>query len=224
MTLITLAHGSRHEGTAAVIDNLTAAAGSCLGETAVSAYLELQRPVLRDVVTELARQGHRHAIVVPLLFTDAYHARHDAPRALHDASDLGVQLMLAPPLGLGDEIASLLVQVIKEDTDSPIHVVLWAVGSSDQVANERMRALGVTVAKRAGYSVTTLFATRGGLEALQKITQKYSRVHLLPLFVAPGLLFDLAMNSGCAFSYSLPLGSRLAEVVARRYEHARRSG
>ena len=54
--------------------------------TAVSAYLDLAQPDLGAAVRRLAEAGHTRAVVVPLLFTEAYHATVDVPQTVRDVA------------------------------------------------------------------------------------------------------------------------------------------
>jgi len=86
VALITLGHGSRHGDAPRGVDTLAAAAGDLLGVPAHAAYLDLNEPLLIDAARALAAT-HHHAVVVPLLFTRAYHSRVDVPSAVAEAVD-----------------------------------------------------------------------------------------------------------------------------------------
>ena len=131
--LLTLSHGSRHPRAAAGIDRLTAAAGERLGVTARAAHLEFSSPSLMDAARDLAAHGHHCAVVVPLLFTDAFHARHDVPAALAAAREAsGLELAPARGLGTGGDIADVLAAHTRPAPDK--NLVLAHVGSSDAAA------------------------------------------------------------------------------------------
>ena len=94
VALITLGHGSRHGDAPRGVDTLAAAAGDLLRVPAHAAYLDLNEPLLIDAACALAAT-HHHAVVVPLLFTRAYHSRVDVPSAVaeaHAASGLNLTL------------------------------------------------------------------------------------------------------------------------------------
>ncbi|WP_283175880.1 CbiX/SirB N-terminal domain-containing protein [Corynebacterium guaraldiae] len=84
--LLPLSHGSRHPAAAASVAALTRAAGELAGAPATAAHLEFNDPPLEEAAHNLAEQGVREAIVVPLLFTEGYHQRVDVPAALAQAS------------------------------------------------------------------------------------------------------------------------------------------
>ncbi|MBC3185795.1 sirohydrochlorin chelatase [Corynebacterium sp. zg-331] len=228
MTLLTLAHGSRHPESPAAVEAVTAAAGARLGVPAAASYLELQRPDLASAATRAAGAGARSAVVVPLLFTRAYHVKNDVPAAAARAAGSGLSLTLAAPLGLGEDVARLLAGIARAEAAPRAHLVLYAVGSSDTAANREVENLGRRVAHATGLTLSVVYATRGGVAALAREAARHQHLHVLPLFVAPGLLLDLAMaalpgirdNTGARISASAPLGARLAPLVAARYRAA----
>src|SRR4051812_22366031 len=85
--VIGLAHGSRHPRGADAIEALMIAVGAAAGGPARAAYLDLAEPDLAAVVADLAAEGHRRAVVVPLLFTVAFHATVDVPEAVAEAAE-----------------------------------------------------------------------------------------------------------------------------------------
>ena len=104
---------------------------------AAYAYLDLAEPDLDTTAAALAAAGHRRAVVVPLLFTAAFHATIDVPQAVHAAAESsGVDLQVADILGTGDDIAELLSACLAEaGVAGGASVLLYAVGSSNPAAN-----------------------------------------------------------------------------------------
>ena len=82
VTLVTVAHGTRHPTGNDVARALTAAAGERLGMAAVTSYVELSEPLFADVMAALTEP----AVVVPLLLSTGYHVTVDLPRAVARAS------------------------------------------------------------------------------------------------------------------------------------------
>lgn len=215
--LLTLSHGSRHPAAAASVAALTRAAGELAGAPATAAHLEFNDPPLEEAARNLAEQGVREAIVVPLLFTEGYHQRVDVPAALAQASAAsGVTLHQARGLGTGEDMSRLLAQQVPEGTDT---VVVYSVGSSDERANAAVADLARRVGELTGCAARVSFATRGerrpvGSEGNQEV--------VVPLFVSPGLLLDrLDTDSGDGGGQSRcvlpPLGEALAGIVSHRY-------
>lgn len=207
--LLTLSHGSRHPRAAAGIDRLTAAAGERLGVAARAAHLELSSPSLTDAARDLAAHGHRCAVVVPLLFTDAFHARHDVPAALAAArKTTGLDLVPARGLGTGGDIADVLASHTRPAPDKDL--ILGHVGSSDAAAEKAVATLAGLLAARLGRAVAVRRAT--GKQAGASISRDH---HLIPLFVTHALLLDRLLTSGV--SADPPLGTALAGIVADRF-------
>lgn len=208
--LITLSHGSRHPRAAEGVRDLTRAAAAELGVYGADAHLEFDTPDLVEAARELARAGHQSAVVVPLLFTRAFHATVDVPEAVRQASE-HMRIVLAEPLGTGEDIADVLASRVPADTR---RVVLYPVGTSNPEQAERYEALARGVEKRIALPTRVIAATRGGADALQQ----QAPFHLLPLFVTHGTLLDAAYQAlpeGCTASE--PCTTALAGVVADRY-------
>ncbi|WP_115685764.1 sirohydrochlorin chelatase [Corynebacterium senegalense] len=227
--LITLSHGSRHARAHDGIRRLTARAGAELGVDAVDAHLEFTTPDLAGAVETLRDAGHSEAIVVPLLFTRAFHATHDVPAALEAASGAGVTLTLAEGLGQGGDVVKLLAARVPDDA----HTILYPVGTSNAAAAEATLRMGERLAETTGQAVTVVPATgcgeTTGNEGIAEVAARHARVHLLPLFVTEGLLLDRAVDvldeiqqvTGSTITRSEPLGTDLSEIIAARYRAAR---
>lgn len=261
--LITLSHGSRHPQAVGLIDELSAAAANSAGVEGYSSHLEFNEPDLRTAVAEAIADGHKHMVIVPLLFTRGFHQKVDVPEQLaavrQQAQRAGADVELADGLGTGAAMEELLSRVIARDAPAGAHVVLVSVGSSDHAANASVDKLARRVAaRRAGGNqpcahqpganqpaaeqssadgISVVFAT--GPNRLAELAQDHERMHLVPLFVSHGLLLDRmyrqaeeinaaragAARAGAAqagesaeqerrITYSQPLGTALAEVVA----------
>lgn len=261
--LITLSHGSRHPQAVGLINELSAAAANRAGLEGYSSHLEFNEPDLRTAVAEAIADGHKHMVIVPLLFTRGFHQKVDVPEQLaavrQQAQRAGADVELADGLGTGAAMEELLSRVIARDAPAGAHVVLVSVGSSDHAANASVDKLARRVAaRRAGVNqagahqpganqpaaeqssadgISVVFAT--GPNRLAELAQDHERMHLVPLFVSHGLLLDRmyrqaeeinaarvgAAPAGAAqagasaeqerrITYSQPLGTALAEVVA----------
>lgn len=198
------------------------------GLRARPAFLDLCEPDLRTAI-ERARSesGFGEAIVVPLLFTDAYHATVDVPTAVGNAQlDTGVALRLAGILGMGEDVLLAL-----EESAARAHiaaheaVLLYAVGSSRQSANEAVHDLARRWSERRIGPVYAGFGTVGEPAAgdvLARATAQGRRIGVVPLFLAPGLLLDQISREAAAIGaeVALPLGAALADLVLLRYLEA----
>ena len=189
------------------------------------AFLDLAEPDLNAVATELAAAGHRRAVVVPLLFTVAFHATVDVPQAVHAAAQsAGIELEVADILGTGDDIAALLLATLADaGVASEVSVLLYAVGSSNSAANLAVVELAGRLERRRPAPVRAAFATCAPRPA-EVLDQLPEPVAILPLFLADGLLLDPARTLAASHGWTLvePLGERAAEIVLERYRSALR--
>lgn len=188
------------------------------------AYLDLTSPDLDAVAAALAAAGERTAVVVPLLFTEAFHARIDVPAAVARASEAsGVELIVASVLGTADDVLEVVVERLATagaGDDEP--VLLYAVGSSRAAANAAVAGLAERLAARRGAPVRVGFGTTAPPAAQVLAEFEGAAGTVVPLFVAPGLLLDAIAPTVAAAGWRLadPLGTLLAPLVAERYRVA----
>lgn len=231
--LIGLAHGSRHAQVGAGIDAVLAAVSHESGISTRSAYLDLTAPDLDTVAAALASAGERTAIVVPLLFTDAFHARIDVPAAVGEAAAAaGLDLRLAPILGTGDDVLAVIGRRLEAAGTGPDEqILLYAVGSSRPEANAAVAGLAGRLAAQRRTSVRVGFGTTQphAADVLAEMSQMAGIAGeegrpgtVVPLFVAPGLLLDAVAPVADAAGWRLadPLGTLLAPLVSHRYRTA----
>ncbi|WP_284522610.1 CbiX/SirB N-terminal domain-containing protein [Corynebacterium aquatimens] len=103
------------------------------------------------------------------------------------------------------------------------------MGTSDEAQAEGYEVLASNVVKQSAREVRVAAATRGGEEALTELARKHGDLHVLPLFVAEGLLLDKAREAiprieaatGARVTCSEPLTTDLAAIVAERYLEVR---
>jgi sirohydrochlorin cobaltochelatase len=190
---------------------------------AVPAYLDLAQPDLNAAAYQLADAGHTTAVVVPLLFTEAYHATVDVPERVQDvAESLPLELVVADILGTGEDVAQLLRQSLDDaGIDDHSSVLLFAVGSSKPEANQAVFDLADRLAEGRRSPVRGCFGTcaPGVTNVLDGLAEP---VAVLPLFLAEGLLLSpirtLASQHG--WRMAAPLGERAADLVRQRYDGA----
>src|SRR5215218_3236085 len=206
LPVIGLAHGSRHPGAGGALDELMGAVGDRCGAPARAAFLDLTEPDLETVASSLAADGYERAVVVPLLFTAAFHATIDVPQIV----------------GTGDDVVQLL-QSSATDSGLPENasLLLYAVGSSREAANAAVHDLAARLQSVRSAPVLAAFGTNEPRpEAV--IDQLPEPSAILPLFLSPGLLLDpltdLAAERGCPMAG--PIGVGAAAVVADRYARA----
>lgn len=216
--IIVLAHGSRHPDADAAVASLALATQDRAGVPVLPAYLDFSAVTLEFAAQRVRALGYRQAVVVPLLFTDAFHLRHDVPSAVHAAQEnTGVELLVASGIGTGHDVAELLAAVhgaAVADTGAGsgaryTQLLVFSVGSSVPEANAAVRDLARRVAWRvhAG-SFRVLHATgptagswlstedsqemRGKVPAgqPQQETSPIRGTYMLPLFFSPATLWD----------------------------------
>lgn len=249
--LILLAHGSRHEHTEAALHSLANKVQSSLpspsygGPSQVRvAWLDLNQPSLDTVCADLAADGVRAAVAVPLLFTDAFHSRVDVPSQVEATAQHGVEVTVTAGLGLGDGVRRTVVQRIIETagTANPGHndVLIMAVGSSDAQANADVHdfAAGLdalmpgTVAAAFVVGPEKIKGSAAVEQARLRAAEKGRGLIVVPLFTAPGLLWDkvrwaatdcnepISNEPISTVRYAEPLGDLLAPIVCCRWDSA----
>ena len=108
--LVALAHGSRDPRSAATIKSLVAEVKAMRPDLRVeTAFLELSKPSFTTVVNKLVRAGYDEIVVVPLLLTEAYHAKVDVPEVIAAAMARHEGLKIQASRILGMETAFLEV-------------------------------------------------------------------------------------------------------------------
>src|SRR3954451_11778509 len=84
---VPLAHGSRDRRSAATVKALVSEVRALRPDLkAEAAFLDLSKPDFHTVVDRLVRSGHDEIVIVPLLLTEAYHAKVDVPSAVAEAT------------------------------------------------------------------------------------------------------------------------------------------
>lgn len=191
--------------------------------TAVPAYLDLAEPDLGAAVRQLAEAGHATAVVVPLLFTEAYHATVDVPETVGDvAGSLRFELVVAEILGTGDDVAQLLRRSMAEaGIGDDSSVLLFAVGSSKPEANAAVFDLAARLAAGRRSPVRACFGTcaPGVADVVGGLPEP---IALVPLFLAEGLLLSPVRTLAAQHGWRIaePLGEHAADLVRQRYDSA----
>ena len=231
--LVALAHGSRDPRSAATINALVGEVRSLRPDLKIErAFLDLAKPSLDTTIDRLARK-HDEIVVVPLLLTEAFHAKVDVPSAIAaaQARHPEVQIRATPILGLEPRFLEVLDLRMREalrgararELDA---LVLAAAGSSDPLANQSVARLARLWGTHHKLPVTAAFAssappaTGEAVRAFRKEGRRH--IAVASLFLAPGFLPDraaeLALEAG-AVAVSEPLGAHpeIARTVLARY-------
>jgi sirohydrochlorin ferrochelatase len=201
-----------------------AAVAEQTGIITLPAYLDLAEPDLGGAARQLADAGHASAVVVPLLFTEAFHATVDVPETVRSVTEsVSLQLIVTDILGTGDDVAQLLRECMaSRGIDDRAAILLFAVGSSRPGANEAVVDLATRLAGDRRGPVRAAFGTcyPGIADVMDALPDP---VAVVPLFLTDGLLLgpvrELASQRG--WQMAEPLGERAAELVRLRYDSAR---
>ncbi|GAA5174196.1 sirohydrochlorin chelatase [Pseudonocardia eucalypti] len=236
--LIAVAHGSRDPRSAATIAALLDEVRRQRPDLdARLSFLDLNTPRLPDVLNAVAADGHRHAVVVPLLLGNAFHARVDIPGAVARAAHRlpRLHLSVADVLGgdprLADTALRRLAEVAGPLDDPSLGVLLAATGSSHPAANAAVRRLAGSLGRRRGWRwERAAFATMAAPKVPEAIrllrAAGAERIAVASWFLAPGLLPARVAKDALATDpdalVASPLGAdpAVAEVVLDRYQAA----
>jgi sirohydrochlorin ferrochelatase len=232
--LVALAHGSRDRRSAATVKALVGEVRAMRPDLKVeAAFLELSKPDFHTVVDRLVKAGHDEIVVVPLLLTEAYHAKVDVPSAVAEETARHPQVRIQATSILGLEASFL--EVLDERLRAALKaarvreldaLVLAAAGSSDPLANQSVARLARLWGAHHKLPVTAAYASSAPPatgEAVRAFRGEGRRhIAVASLFLAPGFLPDraaeLALEAG-AVAVSEPLGAHpnLARTVLARY-------
>lgn len=127
--IICLAHGSRHPQADQAVFEIAERISESTGLPAFAAFLDFHPATLTTVAHRVVAAGYSEAVVVPLLFTQAFHARFDVPAAIAEAvesidatSSAGLTLHLTEGLGTGADmeelVADFTAQYLAESVNS----------------------------------------------------------------------------------------------------------
>jgi len=230
--LVAVAHGSRDPRSAAsiaaLLDVLRATEP---GLDVRAAFLDLSAPRLPDVLSTLAAEGHREAVIVPLLLGSAFHARVDLPALVAEAHSRFPRLSVtvSDVLGPDDRLSTVaLRRVVAAGArldDPGLGIVLAGAGSSHTPANEAVAAVAAAWERRfpvAGVRAAFASATDpdvpAAIESLRAAGAR--RIAVASWFLAPGRLPDRVANlAGPDALVADPLGDapEIAALIVDRY-------
>ncbi len=232
--LIALAHGSRDPRSAATINALTELVACMRPDLRVEpAFLDLAEPSFDQAVDRLVAEGHQEIVVVPLLLSEAYHARVDVPAVIEAAVKRhdGIQVHATRVLGMESAFFNVLDKRLREalsknrvrELDA---LVLAGAGSSDPIANAAISRAARAWGAHHKLPTIAAFASSVPPAAGEAVRQHRAdgRRHIAVgmLFLAPGVLPDrvseLAYEAG-AVAVAEPLGAdvEVARVILARY-------
>ena len=233
--LLGVAHGSRDEGSQAVVrDLLVLAAAQRPGLRAEAAFVDNASPSIKAALARLAAEGERDVFVVPLLLGAASHSKTDVAASVQAGrfAHPTMTLRYGRPLGPHPVVVDVLARRLAEAGVSDLPVLLVAGGSLDPDANAGVAATARLLWEgRAFASVDYAFVSATGPsvpQALERLAaQGVQRVALSRYFLGPGYLPDkaeaLARATGMDVVITQVLGvsQGLATLVLGRYDEAR---
>jgi sirohydrochlorin ferrochelatase len=199
--VVLVAHGSRDPRAAAATRALTRAVSLARPDWDVhSSYLDHSLPRPAQVLSGLAQS---RAVLVPLLLTAAYHGRVDVPGEVAAARAAGARLEIAVSDVLGPVSPGLLDGLIRRlpgaDLDA---VVLAAAGTRDRAARSTIEGAAAALGTRLGLPSAVAYASAAAPTAGAAVARLRAagaaRVGLAAYFLAPGLLYDVAVASALA--------------------------
>lgn len=236
--LIAVAHGSRDPRSAATIRGLLDVVRAMRPELDVrAAFLDLSEPLLGDVLDAVRADGHREAIVLPLLLGRAFHARVDVPAAVADVErrhpDLRVRVgeVLGPDPRLDAAAWRRLLDTGADPADPELGVLLAGAGSSHAPANRLVAEAAARWQARTRWAgAVATFAAAADPDvpaALELLRARGARRFAVgSWFLAPGLLPDrvtqLAREGERSPLIAAPMADdpEIADLVLHRYDLA----
>lgn len=230
--LVAVAHGSRDPRSAATVHELLDVVRALRPSLDVrGSFLDLSAPRLGDVLRAVRGDGHRSAVVVPLLLGTAYHARVDVPGAVAEARLPALDVTTADVLGPDPRLESAALRRLAAEGvrfgDGGLGVVLAGAGSSHAPANAAVASIAARWAAGSGWAgVEPAFAASAAPDvptAVARLRERGARrIAVASWFLAPGLLPDRVARLAGDAVVAQPLGAdpEVAELVLHRYAAA----
>ncbi|MFB9686885.1 sirohydrochlorin chelatase [Amycolatopsis plumensis] len=232
--LVAVAHGSRDPRSAATVRALVdVVRDRAPGVPVHESFLDLSAPLVTDVLRSLYADGHRTAVVVPLLLGSAFHARVDLPALIDSVVTEcpGFTVRTSDVLGADPALEAVaLDRLAAAPRRGGMGVIVSAVGSSNASANAVVASLASRWEERLGVPVSEAFASAAqpDIPAAAAALRTRGARHLVVAswFLAPGLLPDriakLAREADPEAFIAEPLADdpRVADVVVSRYASA----
>lgn len=195
-----------------------------------AAFLDLSAPRLPDVLSTLAFEGHREAVIVPLLLGSAFHARVDLPALVAEAHarfprlSVSVSDVLGPDDRLSDVALQRVVAAGARLDDPSLGIVLAGAGSSHAPANDAVASVAASWARRFPVAgVRAAFASTADPDVPAAIASLRAagarRIAVASWFLAPGRLPDRVTSLAGDAVVAKPLGAapEVASLIVDRY-------
>lgn len=235
--LVILAHGSRDPRSAGTVHALAKHLRELRDDLRIeAAFLDHCPPSPFQVFEKLIADGVEETVVVPLLLSEAYHARVDIPAVIDEARlrHPDLKVIASDVLGYDDTLLDVLDRRMRDalaagrvrELDA---LVLASAGSSDNQANAALARLARLWGQRHKLPVVAAFAAAASPTPAEAVLQwrLEGRRHVAvgSFFLAPGVLPDRAEQTARragAVAVSRPLGvsAEVARLILLRYSVA----
>ncbi|WP_433215197.1 sirohydrochlorin chelatase [Dactylosporangium sp. CS-047395] len=221
MTAVLLvAHGSADPRAAAATRALArAVAAQRPGLDVRCAFLDHAGPRPGEQLAAFAALGHRAAVVVPLLLTNAFHGRFDLPAVLDRARAAGLDLDVTTTDVLGAGTPALLLSALRRLLP-PVPfdgVLLAAAGTRDDLARHSVDQAAAALGAALGVPCTPAYASASpitGAAAVATLRARgCERIAVSSYFLAPGKLHDLVIASAVGAGALEPVAPPLCAHV-----------
>jgi sirohydrochlorin ferrochelatase len=232
-----IAHGSRDPRHAATVRALTRrVAAARPGLRVDTAFLDFCAPTVPRAVRELAADGVRDAVALPLLLTRAFHAKTDIPAVLREATAALPALRLhgAEVLGPAPLLTAALERRLREAGLRPgdrasTGIVLASAGSTDPEARAVIAGIARAWRRTGWYAVRPAFASAAlprTEDAVRELrAEGVRKIAVAPYVIAPGFLPDRiargAREAGAdLLAPVLGAAPELVRLLLERYDQA----
>jgi sirohydrochlorin ferrochelatase len=173
-------------------------------------------------------------VLVPLLLTEAYHGRVDVPAVAAAARDAGLPIAVIISDVLGPVSPLLVAALVRRLPYAGLDaVVLAAAGTRDARARGTVEEAATALGVRLGVPSAVAYASAAPPTAAAAVSALRAagarRVGVAAYFLAPGRLYDAAMESARsagAVTIAPPLGDapELVRLVGLRVDDALSAG
>ncbi len=223
--VVLLAHGSPDRRAAAATHDVARRLEQRLtGPVVRAAFLDHDWPSLPAAIgRHLDAGGADSVVVVPMLLSNAFHARSDVPGTVASARLAHrVDIVVTAPIGLDERLLDALEDALPADGPA----VLAAAGTSDKRAQADLRALAASWQRRRGAQVVAAYAAQaspGVTAAITAVNASSAREPVVgTLLLFPGTLDDRVAIHAAGRSKSPPLceSAHLVEILADRVARA----
>ncbi|MFF7422587.1 sirohydrochlorin chelatase [Streptomyces smyrnaeus] len=209
MTVLLVAHGTRHLAGVRTVRELADGVAARLGQPVAVAYADVRGPTIAEALARLPGP----VTLVPAFLASGYHVRVDIPAQVAAAGRAG-DVTVAPALGADPALLPALVDRLAEaGVQEGDAVLLAAAGSSDPGARAEARAMARRLGRLLRRSVPVAWAATAEPAVAEEVArlrgEGAARVAVAGWLLAPGLFADRLAAAG-ADVVAAPLGAHPA--------------